>query len=157
MWVVFQFLIGIGFVILMMVLGGAAMLSAGGVTDPTQMMAVGGVILVLYLLMLLVSLAFLIPSIAVTVRRLHDTNRSGWWVMLYWGPLLVMFVIPFVVGADLASGGTGMAGGALAMITWLVWLVGCLTLLVFMFLEGTKGPNQYGPDPKGADTGQVFA
>ena len=42
-------------------------------------------------------------SSSVTVRRLHDTNRSGWWVMLYWGPLLVMFIIPFVVGADLAT------------------------------------------------------
>jgi uncharacterized membrane protein YhaH (DUF805 family) len=27
-------------------------------------------------------LAVLIPSVAVTVRRLHDTNRSGWWVLL---------------------------------------------------------------------------
>jgi len=37
---------------------------------------------------------------------------------------------------------------------WLVLLgfipiVGGIILLVFMLLEGTKGPNQYGPDPKG--------
>ena len=30
-------------------------------------------------------LAVLVPSIAVTVRRLHDTNRSGWW---YWVNLI---------------------------------------------------------------------
>jgi uncharacterized membrane protein YhaH (DUF805 family) len=29
-----------------------------------------------------VSLALLIPGIAVTVRRLHDTDRSGWWYLL---------------------------------------------------------------------------
>jgi uncharacterized membrane protein YhaH (DUF805 family) len=28
------------------------------------------------------SLAVLIPSLAVTVRRLHDTGRSGWWLLI---------------------------------------------------------------------------
>jgi uncharacterized membrane protein YhaH (DUF805 family) len=28
------------------------------------------------------TLAVLLPSLAVTVRRLHDTGRSGWWLML---------------------------------------------------------------------------
>jgi uncharacterized membrane protein YhaH (DUF805 family) len=27
-------------------------------------------------------LATLVPSLAVTVRRLHDTDRSGWWVLI---------------------------------------------------------------------------
>ncbi|MFA6884376.1 MAG: DUF805 domain-containing protein [Paludibacteraceae bacterium] len=27
-------------------------------------------------------LVFLVPSIAVTVRRLHDTNKSGWWLLI---------------------------------------------------------------------------
>ena len=46
----------------------------------------------------LVSLALLIPSIAVSVRRLHDTGRSGWWFLLIfaviigWIVLLVFFV-----------------------------------------------------------------
>jgi uncharacterized membrane protein YhaH (DUF805 family) len=31
---------------------------------------------------LIVSLALIIPGIAVTVRRLHDTDRSGWWYLL---------------------------------------------------------------------------
>ena len=30
----------------------------------------------------LYSLATLIPGIAVTVRRLHDTDRSGWWLLI---------------------------------------------------------------------------
>ncbi len=46
----------------------------------------------------LYGLAVLIPSIAVGVRRLHDTNRSGWWFLLVFVPfigaivLLVFFV-----------------------------------------------------------------
>ena len=33
-------------------------------------------------------LAVLVPSLAVTVRRLHDTDRSGWWVLLSLIPVL---------------------------------------------------------------------
>ena len=30
----------------------------------------------------LYSLAVLVPGIAVSIRRLHDTDRSGWWLLL---------------------------------------------------------------------------
>ncbi|MGZ5017203.1 MAG: DUF805 domain-containing protein [Methylobacter sp.] len=30
----------------------------------------------------LYALAVLIPGLSVTVRRLHDTNRSGWWILI---------------------------------------------------------------------------
>lgn len=33
-------------------------------------------------LSLLVSLALLLPSLAVSVRRLHDIGRSGWWILI---------------------------------------------------------------------------
>lgn len=33
-------------------------------------------------------LAVLIPGIAVTVRRLHDTGRSGWWFLLIFIPII---------------------------------------------------------------------
>ncbi len=39
----------------------------------------------------------LIPNISVSVRRLHDTGRSGWWVLLWliplvgWIPLLIWY------------------------------------------------------------------
>jgi uncharacterized membrane protein YhaH (DUF805 family) len=46
------------------------------------------------------SLAVLLPTLAVSVRRLHDTDRSGWWLLIGLIPLigaivlLVFFVIP---------------------------------------------------------------
>jgi len=40
------------------------------------------------LLSTLYSLAVLIPSIAVMVRRLHDTDRSGWWILILFVPLI---------------------------------------------------------------------
>ena len=40
----------------------------------------------------LVSLAFFLPSIAVNARRLHDTNRSGWYMLIpIYGAVLMAF------------------------------------------------------------------
>ena len=39
------------------------------------------------------SLAVLIPSIAVFVRRLHDTNHSGWWFFIAFVPLIGAIVL----------------------------------------------------------------
>ena len=47
-------------------------------------------------------LAVLIPSIAVGIRRLHDTDRSGWWLLL----LLLPFVGLIVLIVFMASPGT---------------------------------------------------
>ncbi len=43
----------------------------------------------------LYTLAMLIPGIAITTRRLHDTGRTGWWQLVYLVPLvgwLIMLV-----------------------------------------------------------------
>ncbi len=46
----------------------------------------------------LYSLAVLLPSIAVGVRRLHDTGRSGWWLLIGLVPLIgaIVLIIFFV-------------------------------------------------------------
>jgi len=45
------------------------------------------------------SLAILIPSLAVSIRRLHDTDRSGWWCLLGFLPLIgaIVLLIFFVM------------------------------------------------------------
>ena len=45
------------------------------------------------LLSTIFSLAILIPSIAVSVRRLHDINRTGWWVLIALVPLVGWIVL----------------------------------------------------------------
>lgn len=42
----------------------------------------------------LVSLALLIPGLAAATRRLHDTNRSGWWQLL---ALTIIGIIPLII------------------------------------------------------------
>ena len=41
----------------------------------------------------LYSLAVLIPTLAVTVRRLHDVDRSGWWIFINLIPLIGFIVL----------------------------------------------------------------
>ncbi len=51
-------------------------------TEPTGVLASGTPEIVLGILALLWLLAHVLPGIAVTVRRLHDTGRSGLWYLL---------------------------------------------------------------------------
>ena len=50
----------------------------------------------------LISLVFLCPAIAAATRRLHDTNRSGWWQLLYFTIIGAIFVIVWLAsqGSD---------------------------------------------------------
>lgn len=51
------------------------------------------------LLGVLYSLAVLLPGLAVSVRRLHDTGRSGWWLFLALVPVLgAIALLVFMVG-----------------------------------------------------------
>jgi uncharacterized membrane protein YhaH (DUF805 family) len=60
---------------------------------------VTGLGVVLYLAYFAFSLALLVPSVAVTVRRLHDTGRSGWWYFI----ALVPFAGPIILLVFLCS------------------------------------------------------
>lgn len=44
-------------------------------------------------LSLIYSVAVLLPSLAVMVRRLHDTDRSGWWCLILFIPLIGLIVV----------------------------------------------------------------
>ena len=41
-----------------------------------------------FICFMLYSLALLLPSISISVRRLHDINRSGWWLLIFIVPML---------------------------------------------------------------------
>ena len=107
--------------------GAAGVLEAEASGDPTA--GLGALFGGMGLLLLVWIHAILIPSIAVTIRRLHDRDMSGWW---YLGAII---------------------GGMIPYVGFLV----SIAFLVLMALPGTPGPNRYGPDPKGIGEAETFA
>jgi len=74
--------------------------------------------------MVIFGLVNFIPNIMLQIRRFHDLNQSGWFVLGF-------FVIGLVPILSLLSG--------LANFIWFIF-------------PGTDGPNKYGSDPLGHDT-----
>jgi uncharacterized membrane protein YhaH (DUF805 family) len=86
----------------------------------------------------IVYLALAISGIAITIKRLHDRDKSGWWALLF----LVAPSILSGVGAAFGQAGSALAGLVSAGISiWALVELGCL--------RGTVGPNRFGPDPLG--------
>jgi uncharacterized membrane protein YhaH (DUF805 family) len=152
MFQLFMFLVYMAIMVLMMVVGGGALMMSSG--DPSAAFAAGGAVMLIFGIYCLFALAMFIPSLAVSVRRLHDTNRSGWWILAPISGYVIMVIGGLMAAATPDNPGVG---GVLAMVGVVAVLGLGLTLLVFMFLEGTRGPNNYGPDPKGEALDQVFA
>lgn len=89
-------------------------------------------------------LATIIPVSALWFRRLHDSNKSGWWYVLtimsgFGGFIFVALSalqnqVAFTVGMVL-----GLASG-----------IGGIILLIFALLPSTSGPNRFGEESAGA-------
>lgn len=90
----------------------------------------------------LTSLALFLPSLAVAVRRLHDTNRSGWWIGGFWLGLLVFFVVIGIIAS--ASPYAFDAIGGLFAVLGIIFVVYSITLLVFVCQRGNIGQNRFG-------------
>ena len=59
----------------------------GGLVSAVPDIQIGGPVYVIFVL------AVLVPNITVTVRRLHDVDRSGWWMLI---PMTIIGIIPYL-------------------------------------------------------------
>ena len=107
---------------------------------------------------------FFVLSAAAVVRRLHDSNRSGWWSLPYYAmqvisPVFMLSFFPryFTMMASLQPGSQPdvtnpafqQATQSMALMS-LVNLLGFAVLvmmIVLLVLPGTVGPNRFGDDP----------
>jgi uncharacterized membrane protein YhaH (DUF805 family) len=96
----------------------------------------------------LYALAVFIPGLAVAVRRLHDTGRSGKYIFLAFVPLaavmLLMAVTLLIQDAETQRFLLRNSAFVLIISTMII----SIWLFVLFLLPGTSGDNQYGPDPK---------
>ena len=108
------------------------------------------------------SLAVLLPSLAVTVRRLHDTNRPAWWLLIYLAIFLAwligVIILAISIGIDdpevLETDFQDWPGyTAYIIVCLLLSLAGAVTMIVICAQRGTVGANRYGPDPMQREPG----
>lgn len=91
----------------------------------------------------LFNLLIFLPNISLTVRRLHDTGRSGWWLLAPFFPAFVSAFILVVAGEQ--------AGALVAGVGVFVGLGTIVTLLVWFCRASSPGDNRYGPNPLGRE------
>ena len=87
-------------------------------------------------------LAAFLPMMACAVRRLHDTSKSGWWLLLIFVPVIVLLVFsdhPFA---------NSRLQDVLQYPIILAPIVGGAILTVFLLLGGNPGVNRFGPNPR---------
>jgi uncharacterized membrane protein YhaH (DUF805 family) len=101
------------------------------------------------------SLAVLLPHLAVTWRRLHDTGRSGFYALL---PLLLMMSAFAVLVFGIGIASSFQPGGSLDILftratllivipTVIILMVSPLLVLWWLTRPSQPGPNEYGPNP----------
>jgi uncharacterized membrane protein YhaH (DUF805 family) len=95
------------------------------------LLGVGLVLMVLYIPLLWIGLA-------VGAKRLHDRDKSAWWLLLF-------YVLP-----SLLQGIADQVGGLGVVLNLAGFALTIWGLVELGFLRGTPGPNQYGPDPLAA-------
>jgi uncharacterized membrane protein YhaH (DUF805 family) len=82
------------------------------------------------------AIPFLILLIPLSVRRLHDRDKSGWRLLAFFGLPAVLDYLPDAAGTGLQL---AVALAELALLIWAFVELGCL--------RGAAGPNRFGPDP----------
>lgn len=110
----------------------------------------------------LISVVLAIFSIPLTVRRLHDSGRSGYWLLgsvvlgfVVVGLFIGLLFIPENMSMMKAQGEEALVNIYLQVFTNVPILLGLLAsfileilILVFLCLDGNPEPNRYGDSPK---------
>jgi uncharacterized membrane protein YhaH (DUF805 family) len=96
-----------------------------------------------------VDLALTVSWLAVAVKRLHDRDKSAWWVVGLYGFPVVLICIGLAAGFA-GSDGMGELAGVWGFLARLC-IVAAVGIAFWFFVElacfrGTPGYNRYGPD-----------
>tara|TARA_Y100001970_G_scaffold148687_1_gene182633 strand:+ start:749 stop:1261 length:513 start_codon:yes stop_codon:yes gene_type:complete len=104
----------------------------------------------------IVALFHIIPMYSITVRRLHDSDRTGWW---FFAPVLAIISAVLIITISftmIAAHYVTMTLLVLAIILYLGAIGVGIAQFVFMFFDGTKGDNRFGPSNKYDSEGELI-
>lgn len=91
----------------------------------------------------IVAVMFLWPTLAIDSQRFHDRNRRAWPVFVLGAIALCLAFAPPSIVDPTGPMRTVVITGALILLPVVVWFV-----VQLGFLDGTPGPNRFGPSPK---------
>lgn len=116
--------------------------------------AVSGAATKVFEVQCVVFLLLLWPGAALGVKRLHDRGKTPWLLAVFYVVEIAQQAISFIT---LQSGGNPMTSPTMlrALVSLMLVVVGIWVLIELGFLEGTMGPNKYGPSPKGFGAEEV--
>jgi uncharacterized membrane protein YhaH (DUF805 family) len=97
-----------------------------------------------------------IPTLAVGVKRLHDRNRSGWWIILFVYVPWALSIIQLTLLPKIVQGANLDPALALTLSGLVVFGIEIWAFVELYCLRGTVGENRFGPDPLGTPVEQVF-
>lgn len=106
----------------------------------------------------IVALAFLLPSLAVAARRLHDIGKSGLWLLAPYGCIIVT-VIFLMVGMLGYRGDYSHFSGSMMIVSCifvLASLVFSIILLIWCVTDSKPEENEYGPSPKYGGNEEIY-
>ena len=106
---------------------------------------------------LVFTLFIMIPSLAVAVRRLHDINRSGWWLLILIFPAFALGFLGNVAALEDQFGNAEptIEPGATDLETLAALIITCAVLFIVMALPGSRGVNRFGSEPYGVPEPEV--
>lgn len=91
---------------------------------------------------LLLILPVMAVTLAMSVRRLHDRDKSAWWLLAFWAAPATCFATASWLTEQTGGGGTPALAALTAGLVFELW-----ALVEISLLSGTKGPNRFGPAP----------
>lgn len=94
---------------------------------------------------ILIFVATIIPTMAVTVRRFHDFNKSGWnllWIIIACISS-ILIILYFSLGGDPET----QTIRYLFVVAFACNVVGLIVVLIWPITKSFDGENQYGPSP----------
>ena len=167
-YVIFRMLFSAVFAVLFLL---SAVMSVGAFTSGDLILSIG-------FCSILIGLAYV--WIGTDVRRFHDLGFSGWYLLSFYA-IQIAIVVGIVFLLAGRSGEEVITGphGRYFMVKksawtfsncfnmsnwfrvikekgWLRWLIGAVNLVVFVFGNGTEGPNKYGPDPRAGNGRKIL-
>ena len=118
---------------------GSIALAGNAAKSYSQFLETGGQVSPFFSIILLAfTIIYIILDLAVTIRRIHDLNKSGWWLLLIFPPAIIGIIL-FAIS------------DWLELLSIVLMIISSVLVIIFTFwlgfFSGARGENRFGSNP----------